>query len=263
MSFSHSFAIMAYKDAPYIEKTIESILRQGSDSQIYISTSTPNDRIVALSKNYELPLYVNPEKKGIGGDWEFAMSCATTDLVTLVDQDDIYDSRFGERVLRAFDSEPNAIIAFSNYIEMDGEGKLRGGNLTMFIKHVLLLPIRVKRVLRSRMGKRMILRFGNPICSPSVTYNLNKEITKNLYSDGYSMSLDWAAWLKMTSTEGSFYYLREPLVHHRIHEMTQTSGGIREGVRYKEDLKIFNELWPGFFAKFLMRLYKRSYDTNK
>ena len=51
----HTFAICAYKESPYLEECIESLMAQEMKSEIIICTSTPNDYI----KNIPFNLWVN------------------------------------------------------------------------------------------------------------------------------------------------------------------------------------------------------------
>ena len=88
---THTFVVCAYKESPYLEKCIQSVLKQSEKSSVVISTGTPNDYIKEIAKKYELPMYVNTGKTSIADDWNFAVSCVDTDLVTLAHQDDIYE----------------------------------------------------------------------------------------------------------------------------------------------------------------------------
>jgi hypothetical protein len=111
--------------------------------------------------------------------------------------------------------------------------------------------------------RRAVLCFGDPICSPSVTYNLTNLGGYNLFDKDFIMSLDWDAWLRMTEKKGSFCYCKKRLIKHRIHSQTQTSQGIAGGKRYEEDLNIFRRMWPPRIAKLLTNAYTRSYRTNQ
>ncbi|MGE5495709.1 MAG: hypothetical protein ACM3S4_10450 [Burkholderiales bacterium] len=41
----HTFAIMAYKSASFLEDTIKSIIAKNVKSEVYITTSTPSEHI--------------------------------------------------------------------------------------------------------------------------------------------------------------------------------------------------------------------------
>ena len=84
---------MAYKESPYLEECMKSVVAQSSRSDIILSTSTPNGRIKLLSKKYNLPLFVNNGEGDIIGNWKFAFSLAKTSFVALCHQYDIYGKR--------------------------------------------------------------------------------------------------------------------------------------------------------------------------
>ena len=105
------------------------------------------------------------------------------------------------------------------------------------------------------------MAFGNPICCPAVTYNLEK--LKNFYFDeGMKVSLDWYAWYKISEYKGRFVYVSDKLMCHRIHEESETSKTIADNTRSKEDLYMYQLFWPKWIANILMKQYVKSQKTN-
>ena len=87
---NHTFAICAYKESPYLEECITSLMEQTVKSEIFIATSTPNKYIDNIAAKYNLKVYVNEGESGITQDWNFAYSKVQTDYVTIAHQDDKY-----------------------------------------------------------------------------------------------------------------------------------------------------------------------------
>jgi glycosyltransferase involved in cell wall biosynthesis len=258
----HTFVIMAYKAAPYLETTIESCQKQTISSSVCIATSTPNERILSIAERYGIPVHVNPDHRNIAGDWSFAVSCATTPLVTLADQDDNYLPDFSSQVVERLQKYPDLLICFSDYREIGDDGKHRPMNPTMAVKLLLLVPFIIRNTYRSRFFRRLILRFGDPICSPAVTYHRNQIGTHPLFDESYAIALDWDAWLRLCDLKGTFSYIHQPILDHRIHAGTQTSFGISGGKRYNEDLKVLKRLWPDWIARLIAWAYSASYHSN-
>ena len=96
----HTFVICAYKESPFLEECIQSLLCQTIKSHILISTSTPNSYLDAVSKKYQIPIYVNDIAGGIAEDWNFGMNKAETPFVTIAHQDDIYEPQYAEKITR-------------------------------------------------------------------------------------------------------------------------------------------------------------------
>ena len=71
----HSFVVLAYKESPYLETCIQSLLNQTVHSEIVIATSTPSVFLQQIASRYQLRLSVNPEQKGIAADWNYACRC--------------------------------------------------------------------------------------------------------------------------------------------------------------------------------------------
>ena len=64
------------------------------DSTLIVSTGTPNSYIKEVAEKYKLQLFVNPNPSSLASDWNFAMGCAKTELVTLAHQDDVYEKDY-------------------------------------------------------------------------------------------------------------------------------------------------------------------------
>ena len=56
---NHTFVVCAYKQSEYLEECIQSLKKQNVQSNIIISTSTPNEYITNIAKKYDLPVYIN------------------------------------------------------------------------------------------------------------------------------------------------------------------------------------------------------------
>ena len=51
---NHTFAICAYKESPYLEECITSLMEQTVKSEIFIASSTPNKYIDDIAAKYNL-----------------------------------------------------------------------------------------------------------------------------------------------------------------------------------------------------------------
>ena len=78
----HTFVICAYKESPYLEECVQSLLKQTVTSKIIIYTSTPNQAIQSIADKYSLEVFT---KKGgsIGKDWNNARSFVETNQKAL------------------------------------------------------------------------------------------------------------------------------------------------------------------------------------
>ncbi len=258
----HTFVIPAYKISPYLESCIQSLLDQTVKSAIVLTTSTPSTFLEDLAKKYSLNYFINPESGSISGDWNFALSKAGTKLATIAHQDDIYHPQYAESVIKAIIKGKDVLIAFTSYTDLVA-GKTRGFSLNALVKSTLLWPFFFSRRLKSRLAKKSILLFGDPIACPAVTFNLEALNNDFAFSKDYSCALDWYAWLELSKRKGSFLYINRKLMRHRIHPDSETTNQLSLGIRQKEELQIFEEMWGKGIAKIISRLYAAGYKDNE
>ena len=69
MEKRHTFVICAYKESPYLEECIKSVIAQRDYSEVILSTSTPNEFIKNMCNKYAIPMFVNDGDTGISQDW--------------------------------------------------------------------------------------------------------------------------------------------------------------------------------------------------
>lgn len=256
----HTFVICAYKESDYLEQCIQSLKLQSYPSKIILSTSTPNKLISDLCKKYEIPFFINEGKSGLAEDWNFAYKLASTPLITLAHQDDVYEKKYTEKIVEAWRMSNNALILFSDYFEYRDTKKIKD-NKNLKIKRLMLSPLKCKKLQASVFVRRRILSLGNPICCPSVTY-VAKNLPQKIFESGMGSNSDWEAWEKISRIKGKFVYIPEYLMSHRIHEASTTSEIIGEHRRQKEDLEIFRKFWPEFIAKMICKVYSNSEKSN-
>ena len=257
---SHTFAICAYKESPYLEECICSLEKQTVKSNILIATSTPNSYIKELAEKHHLPLYINTGESGIAQDWNFAYRQAKTEYVTIAHQDDYYKPEYLQNVLDGLKKAKSPIIAFTDY------GELRNGeavekNSLLKIKRLLLLPLRIKALWDCVWTRRLCLSLGNPICCPSTTY-VKKKFSENPFEVKYASNVDWMMLEKASRYTGEFCYITEVSMYHRIHEESTTSEIIGNHARGQEDYVMFCKFWPKGIAKIIARVYGNSEKSN-
>ena len=255
----HTFVILAYQESPFLEDCIKSTIDQNPASQVQIATTTPNHYITSLAKKYHLKIATG-NHTNIGGDFDFALYSASTPLVTIAHQDDIYDKDYSSKIIQAYQKHPDSLIIFTDYFEIRKNKRIYTNTL-LKIKRILLTPIRLKPSLKSRHSKRLILKFGNSICCPAVTF-VTKNCPKSVFKSNYRCNVDWHAWETLSLKKGAFTFISEKLMGHRISESSTTTAIINQGVRTKEDYEIFRRFWPDPIAKFLTKFYQNSEKSN-
>lgn len=258
----HTYVVLAYKESAYLEECIKSVMNQKYPSKVVIATSTPNEYIQALADKYSLEVVVNPNPgKGIGYDFDFAISCGKTKLTTVAHQDDIYDYDYADKIVKAYQKYPDSLIVFSDYYEIRDVGKVTS-NTNLKIKRILLLPMRIRCLAKTKFGKRLSLRFGNAISCPAVTFVKDNIKTADIFKCDFVCDVDWYAWEKLSLKKGRFTFVKDLLMGHRVHEESTTTEIINERVRTKEDFVMFQKFWPKPISKFINKFYVKAEESN-
>ena len=257
----HTFTILAYRQSPYLEECIQTLLAQDqTNSQIIMATSTPSEWLSEVAAKYHIPIHVRNGISSIADDWNFALKVSDTDLVTLIHQDDLYHSAYSEKILQAENQYPDALILFTNFALLIDEKRVEQ-TVNLTIQRLLLTPFLMKQSIHSRRIRRLTLSLGNPVCCPSVTYNL-KNIGDFSFNSLFPNNLDWEAWIRLSRQAGSFVYLREILMTHRFHADSETSASLGDNRRQNDDRRIFDLLWPKPFAAIVAGLYALAYRSK-
>lgn len=263
----HTFVVCAYGESPYLRDCVASLAAQNVKTRLVIATTTPNNWIKGVSEEFSIHLFVNDGQPGIAHDWNSALSHAVTPLVTIAHQDDIYGEDYAEAALAFCNRSEKPLLFFSDYGEIRmGASSIESGVVAddtrmLRIKRLMLAPLKLERRWGSKRWRRRLMSLGSPICCPSVTYCL-PNLPSPVFREGMRGGLDWDAWERISKLEGDFIYAPEVLMHHRIHEGSETSKLIKDDIRSKEDYEMFCRFWPRPLARLLNVLYGFSLRSN-
>lgn len=255
----HTFVVLAYKESPFLEECIKSVLNQSIKTNVVIATTTKNKYIENIAKKYDIEI-IEGKHTTIGGDFDFALSCGKTKLVTIAHQDDLYEYNYAKEIIDNYYQYKNSLIIFSDYYEIRNDSKIYS-NKNLIIKRILLSSLYIKKLSSIKFMKRNALRFGCSICCPSVTF-VKEKTPKQIFECDMKSDVDWYAWEKLSKLKGKFIFINKKLTGHRIDESTTTTDIINQGIRTKEDLFMLKKFWPNFLAKLINKIYKKSENSN-
>ena len=256
---SHTFAVCAYKDSPYLESCIKSLLKQTIPVKIILCTSTPSPFLEQMAKKYHLPFHIREGQSDIQDDWNFAVQMADSDLVTITHQDDMYHKAYAETVQKCWSRYPDATVMMTDAVIIK-HGELQKPDLVEFVKKCLRLPLRMNRFNHLRWVKRAALMFGNPIMCPSCTYN-KKELGDQMFQSVYKFALDWDTMVSLADRKGRFVSVERPLLYYRVHEAATTKQCIKDHRRDQEEREMFLKFWPPRVVDLLMKGYQKAYGS--
>lgn len=257
----HTFVVCAYEESPYLDECIQSLKAQSIKSNILAVTSTPNPYIRKVVDRHGIPVLINNRKSSLAGDWNFALHSAETPLVTIAHQDDVYEKTYVESILYGYQSSKDPIILFTDYYELRNNQIVQSNQL-LKVKRLLLFPLRFRALWRNRFIRRRVLSLGSPICCPSVTL-VKEQIPEALFKDNMKSNIDWQAWEELSRKKGSFVYVDQPLMKHRIHKNSTTSKLLAQSARRQEDLFMYQKFWPKPVAEVIEHFYCKNEKSNE
>ncbi len=252
----HTFAICAYKESPYLEECIQSLLNQSVKSNVILVSSTKNKHIDSLAKKYKLDIYYREGKSDIQDDWNYGVEMATTELVTVAHQDDVYDEFYLENILNNYTGK-ELMISAENFFLKDGKSI---ADKNLIIKKMIKTPLRIPGFANIRWIRKLTLAFGNTINCPSVTYN-KWLLGEPIFTSDLKFALDWDTFYKIYSMKGKIKYIPIKLISFRIHDGATTASWIKNSTRQIEDTMMFRKFWPNFLVKMIMKFYVKCYEV--
>jgi len=250
---------MAYKDSPYLEACLQSIVKQGVESRVIITTSTRSKYIEKIANKYNIEVYDSPGGS-IGKDWNYAFGKAKTKYITLAHQDDIYLLNYTEEYLKKMTSQ--TMMVFGDYREIDDKGKVRKLNTNMIIKKLIWWKYYVTGIVGiDDSFKKILTAFGNMVSCPTVMYN-KQMLDGFTFREDLKFTLDWEAWIRWAEMRGSIGFVKKVAVFHRIHGDSETTKQSSDSNRIMEERKMFEKYWPKKFAALLMNMYHYNVRSN-
>ena len=260
---NHTFAVCAYKENPFLEQCVRSVVLQDEKTNVIICTPTPNDHIKEIAARYDLPVFVNPDSQAdMQGSWNFAMKTVQTDYVTICHQDDYYAPDYYSTVKHYLSDD--LLYLHTNYknafTDAEGNTEIKTSKNIHF-KRVIHFFFNSRWQQDKVFFKKWDLRFGNSVCCPTCTYN-KTNLTLPLFTSDLRHAIDWVVYIKLASQKGRVVYVRKPVAFKRIHSEAQTKDDVISGVRAKEDIEMYSLLWPRFFAKLLQKILVLFYNAG-
>jgi len=256
---NHTFAVCAYKESPFLEDCVKSLIGQSIKTNIIICTSTPNELIRAVSEKYHIKVFTRQGKSDIKDDWNFAYNCSETDFVTIAHQDDLYDKEYVNSFLEKKKNYQDVLMFFTDYRPIK-HGIVGKRDVNNIIRHLLRFPVKFDFLANKKFVKKGILSLGNTIVCPLVTYN-KKLLGNSVFTSELKFNIDWDTFLKLALLKGRFLYADKPLGFYRIHDGSTSKEFIENNNRIIEDRIMFQKFWSNWIVKIIMKFYVKAYDT--
>lgn len=215
----------AYKRVDYLGKAIESALSQSfSDFELIVCDDSAEPKIADLCRSYgdsRIIYRANEHRLGIALNNLSGIQSARSDLVTKLDDDDLWTPTFLEKLVPVMLANPQICLAFSDHWLIDGDGN-------RMLEATDEQTVRFGRSLLDygvvKQPKDLVVNKSIPLASSTVFRK--SVIDWTIYSDccdKFGGAYDFFLSSSLVSSNMDVFYVPERLTEYRIHSGSGTS----------------------------------------
>ena len=207
MGFNHTFVVPSHNQADYIGKTIDSLLKQDvPGSEIIVSEDFSTDHTMQVLQPYgdRIRIVQPPEHKGMAFNWNWGVSQARTDWVSIMGSDDLALPIFVRTISSAAAQHPGAVLINGDVEQIDGAGAVVGSEGALTSWPVTHPPETFYRILTANKIQVAAHCFRRDAWQKVGGF----ETRLRLYGD-------WGLWLKLAPL-GDFVHVRKTIAQYRI-----------------------------------------------
>lgn len=225
--FSPAVSIItpAYKRVDYLEKAIESALSQTfQDFELIVSDDSAEPAIQELCKSYgdgRIIYRANVERLGMARNNLSGFQAARSDLVTKLDDDDLWTPDFLEKLVPVMLSNPQVCLIFSDHWLIDANGnrmiEATDEQTIRFGRHVLPYGF-VKQPKTLVVNKSIPLASSAVFRKSAIDWSMYSD-----YADKFGGAYDFFLSSHLIASEMDVFYVPERLTEYRIHAGSGTS----------------------------------------
>lgn len=190
----------SYNQAPFLEKTIQSVLMQKTPEIEYlVMDGGSTDGSVEIIRKYEAGIdkWASEKDRGQADGINKGFSLAGGEIFAWINSDDFYLKGAFEKVLTYFDAHPEVDLVYGDVLSVNQEGELI--NVMRFTDYTL----------RDLMAFRIISQ-------PAVFFRRKAWDSAGGMDLRYQFLLDHHLWLRIAA-KGKIAYLPEPLAAARFY----------------------------------------------
>lgn len=123
-----SIVIPSYNQAKFIAEALESIKKQSYKNYeiIIVDGGSTDDTLKIISNDYSdlITILISEPDLGQSDALNKGYALATGDIMGWMNSDDIYVEESFQNTIKAFNDNPNALVVFGDWVEVDEEGDL-------------------------------------------------------------------------------------------------------------------------------------------
>lgn len=207
MGFSHTFVVPSHNQADYVGLTVESLLAQDlPGSEIVVSEDFSADHSMDVLRRFgdRIRIVQPPEHRGMAFNWNWGVSHARTEWVSIMGADDLALPRFTRVIGAGVAAHPRAVVVSGDVDQIDADGRVLLSAGTVTAKRVVSPPETLYRLVPANMVQVAAHAFRRDAWEKAGGF----ETRLRLYGD-------WGLWLKLAAL-GDFAHVRQIIAQYRI-----------------------------------------------
>lgn len=228
-----------YNGARFLALTLRSLLAQTArPAKLILLDNCSTDESVAVAValgDPRLQIVRTEAHVSMADNWSRALTLVDTPYALLAHADDLYDSRYVHEMVSLLDTHPRAFIAHCRVISIDETGRPYESPQES-VKELFWPPTPTYE--RDGAKEFSILRRGNYILAPAVTFRTDVARRLGPFNSAYHFVPDWEYWLRGILQGHSIVGMREQLVAYRRHAAMGTQLHQLSLRRYHEEIAL-------------------------
>ena len=245
----------------FLSAAINSVLEQSSDCWQLIIVDGSKDKnnnvqqyVKALNKA-NIGYVKNDQDISMAGNWNFAVSQAKSEFVTLLHDDDLLAPNYVEQMLTLVNQYPNSTAYYCDVKLINSKG-----NATWTVADKIKGLLRPNEHISHLIGDEGLssLLKGCYIFCPTICYRKSK-ITEKMFNKKWQMVADLQCYVDLLTSGQLITGVKEKLYCYRRHDANQTSKLTQTMLRFQEEVALYDQVTD--FAKVVG--WSKSYQAAK
>jgi glycosyltransferase involved in cell wall biosynthesis len=203
-----SVVIPVYNGEKYITECLESVYQQTYPSfeVIIIDDGSTDQSLEIINKMPGDKKIISQQNKDVSHARNTGIKNASGQLIAFLDQDDLWDTKRLEKLIRVFMKNPDVDLFFTDLSKFNDEGK----NWHPRDRHKAASRLRDENLFENLIRKNVLM-------PSAVMVKKDRFIEAGMFDPQFKTCGDYEMWLRMAAKGMRFKYLPEPLTLYRQH----------------------------------------------
>jgi glycosyltransferase involved in cell wall biosynthesis len=194
----------SYNQGQFIERTIQSVLKQDIALEHIILDAQSKDNTAEIAKKYKDQIrFISEPDQGQADAISKGFKLAQGEFIGWLNSDDTYHEVILSKVLKIFETHPEIDLIYGNAYHIDAEDKI--------INEYPTEPFNLGRLKETCI-----------ICQPTVFFRRKIFEKVGYLNMKLHFCMDYEYWLRLATNKINFYYYPEFLANSRLHDDCKT-----------------------------------------